>query len=57
MADQVTIWLSPSPAEISALADATGMSETGRRIFLASTPDFDDADNFDARCRSTAGSY
>ena len=31
MADQVTIWLSPSPAEISALADATGMSETGRQ--------------------------
>ncbi len=50
MADQVTIWISPSPAEISALADATGMSETGRRIFLASTPELDDAENFNTHC-------
>ena len=50
MADQVTIWLSPSPAEISELADATGMSETGRRIFFASTPELDDADDFNTHC-------
>jgi hypothetical protein len=50
MADQVTIWFSPSPAEISELADATGMSETGRRIFLASTPELDDAENFNTHC-------
>ena len=50
MADQVTIWFSPSPAEISALADATGMSETGRRIFFASTPELDDAEDFNTHC-------
>lgn len=50
LADQVTIWFSPSPAEIAELADATGMSETGRRIFLASTPELDDADDFNTHC-------
>jgi hypothetical protein len=50
MADQVTIWFSPSPAEISQLADSTGMSETGRRIFLASTPELDDAEDFNTHC-------
>ena len=48
--DQVTIWVSPSPAEVVALADAAGLSETGRRIFLASTPELDDAPDFNSHC-------
>ena len=48
--DTVRIWVTPSPAEIVALADASGMSETGRRIFLASSPELDEAEAFNANC-------
>jgi len=50
VSDQVTIWLNPSPPEISELAAASGMSETGRRIFFASTPELDDANDFNTHC-------
>ena len=48
--DQFTIWMNPAPAEIEALAVSTGMSETGRRIFFASTPELDEAGTFNERC-------
>lgn len=48
--DTVRIWVSPSPDEVVALADAAGLSETGRRIFLASTPELDEAEEFNAHC-------
>jgi hypothetical protein len=49
--DQYTVLTQPSPDEIVAIADATGMSDTGRLIFLASTPAVEDADAFNADCR------
>jgi hypothetical protein len=48
--DQVVVWLEPAPAEIVQLAESTGMSEAGRRIFFASTPELDTADTFNASC-------
>ena len=42
--DQLTVLTQPSPADITAIADATGMSDDGRLIFLASTPEVEDAD-------------
>src|SRR4051794_37278270 len=50
ISDQVAGWLSPAPPEIVALADATGMSETGRRIFFATSPELDDSASFNAHC-------
>ena len=49
--DQWVVLTQPSPAEIVAIADATGMSEEGRLIFLASTPEIDDAEQFNQACR------
>ncbi|MBX3194441.1 MAG: hypothetical protein R2717_03010 [Schumannella sp.] len=48
--DQWTVLTQPSPEEIQAIADATGMSDEGRLIFLASTPEIEDADAFNDDC-------
>lgn len=59
--DQYTVFTEPSPPDIAALADATGMSETGRRIFLASTPEIETASSFNQDCsvesEGTLGCY
>jgi hypothetical protein len=49
--DQYTVLTEPSPDDIVAIADATGMSDAGRLIFLASTPAVEDADTFNADCQ------
>jgi hypothetical protein len=48
--DQWTVLTQPSPDEIVAIADATGMSDDGRLIFLASTPAIEDAQQFNDDC-------
>ncbi|HEV7742534.1 MAG TPA: hypothetical protein VGO65_08940, partial [Pseudolysinimonas sp.] len=48
--DQFTVLTQPSPADIVAIADATGMSDDGRLIFLASTPEVEKADGFNKDC-------
>jgi hypothetical protein len=49
--DQFVVLTQPSPADIVAIADATGMSDDGRLIFLASTPEVEQADSFNDDCR------
>jgi hypothetical protein len=49
--DQFTVLTQPSPPEIVAIADATGMSEDGRLIFLASTPRIEGSKQFNEDCR------
>lgn len=49
--DQYVVLTQPSPDDIVAIADATGMSDAGRLIFLASTPAVEDADTFNADCQ------
>ena len=49
--DQYVVLTEPSPDDIVAIADATGMSDAGRLIFLASTPAVEDADTFNADCQ------
>ena len=48
--DQLTVLTNPSSDDIQAIADATGMSDEGRLIFLASTPEVEDADTFNDDC-------
>lgn len=48
--DQFTVLTQPSPPDIVAIADATGMSDAGRLIFLASTPEVEQADRFNEDC-------
>lgn len=48
--DQFVVLTQPSPDEVLAIADATGMSDAGRLIFLASTPAIEDADRFNDDC-------
>jgi hypothetical protein len=48
--DQFTVLTEPSPKAITAIADATGMSDAGRLIFLASTPKVEKADSFNEDC-------
>jgi hypothetical protein len=50
LSDQFTVLTQPSPDEIVAIADATGMSADGRLIFLASTPEVEDAEKFNDDC-------
>ncbi|MEO8261044.1 MAG: hypothetical protein ABI566_00630 [Pseudolysinimonas sp.] len=49
--DQYVVLTEPSPDDIVDIADATGMSDAGRLIFLASTPAVEDADTFNADCQ------
>jgi prefoldin subunit 5 len=59
--DQFTVLTQPSPESIQAIADATGMSDEGRLIFLASTPEVEQADEFNDDCavesQGTLGCY
>jgi cell division protein FtsB len=48
--DQFVVLTQPSPDEVVAIAEATGMSDAGRLIFLASTPAIEDADRFNDDC-------
>lgn len=48
--DHWTVLTQPSPDEIVAIADATGMSDDGRLIFLASTPAIEEAEQFNDDC-------
>jgi hypothetical protein len=61
LSDQYTVITEPSPADVVAIADATGMSDNGRLIFLASTPAIEDADTFNKDCNveseGTLGCY
>lgn len=50
LSDQFTVLTQPSPASITAIADATGMSDEGRLIFLASTPEVEKAEKFNSDC-------
>jgi prefoldin subunit 5 len=48
--DQYVVLTHPSTDDIVAIADATGMSDEGKLIFLASTPAVENADAFNADC-------
>lgn len=50
IADQLTVWSNPPATEIVALAEATGMTETARRIFYASRPLVEGAESFNQHC-------
>jgi hypothetical protein len=44
------VWTEPSSDEVAAIADATGMSERGRRVYLASTPEIESTESFNEHC-------
>ena len=48
--DHYVIWRNPPSPAIVELANKTGMSNLGRRIFFASVPSFDDAEELNANC-------
>jgi prefoldin subunit 5 len=48
--DEYLVLTHPSSDDIVAIATATGMSDDGQLIFLASTPEVEDADAFNADC-------
>lgn len=48
--DHYIIWRNPPSASVVELADKTGMSKLGRRIFFASVPSIDDAGDFNKNC-------
>ena len=48
--DRYFVWRNPPMPEIVAIADKTNMSDTGRRIFFASSPSIDDAADFNENC-------
>ena len=50
MADRYIVWRNPPMPAIVDIADRTGMSDTGRRIFFASFPSIDDAADFNINC-------
>lgn len=50
VADRYVIWTEPTPPELAAYADATGMSEEGRTIYLAQTPQFDTPEDLATDC-------
>jgi hypothetical protein len=50
--DQYTVLTGePAPADVLAIADATGMSDEGRLIYLASTPEIEQAAAFNEDCK------
>ena len=53
-ADQWVVWTQPPSAEVQGLADATHMTETGRRIFFATTPEIDASAEFNQHCQVEA---
>lgn len=48
--DQFVVWTNPPPAEIEAIAEATALTEEGRRILFASLPEIEDAESFNEHC-------
>lgn len=50
LSDRYAVWRNPPPPEVAGLADKTGMSNLGRRIFFASVPSIDGAEEFNANC-------
>lgn len=53
--DQWTVWTEPSSPEIEAIADATGMSDEGRFVYLASTPEIQAGEDFTRHCAVESG--
>lgn len=53
--DQWTVWTEPSPDDIVAIADATGMSDEGRFVYLASTPEVEGGEDFTRHCAIETG--
>jgi hypothetical protein len=49
-ADQWIVWTEPPAQRIEQLADDLELTETGRRIFFASRPQIDAADDFQQHC-------
>lgn len=49
-ADQWVVWTEPPHPRIEQLAEQLELSETGRRIFFASRPQIDAADDFQQHC-------
>jgi len=50
LADRYIIWRNPPSPAVVELADKTGMTSLGRRIFYASLPGIDDADDLNRNC-------
>ena len=50
LADRYVIWRNPPAPAVVELADKTGMISLGRRIFFASVPSIDDADDLNQNC-------
>jgi hypothetical protein len=50
LSDRYFIWRNPPPSAAVELADTTGMSSLGRRIFFASNPGIDDAAELNENC-------
>jgi len=48
--DRYVVWRNPPAPAIVELADKTGMSVLGRRIFFASVPSIDDAEEINVNC-------
>lgn len=53
--DRWVVWTQPSPAAVSGLAEATGMSEEGRLVYLASTPEIETGSEFEQDCAVETG--
>lgn len=53
--DRWVVWTQPSPAAVAELADATGMSEEGRTVYLASTPEIESGADFEEDCAIESG--
>jgi len=50
LSDRHVIWRNPPAAAVVDIADKTGMNSLGRRIFFASIPSIDDAEELNANC-------
>jgi len=50
LSDRYIIWRNPPTPAVAALADKTDMSSLGRRIFFASMPSIDNAEDFNKNC-------
>jgi len=50
LTDQYVIWMNPPSDAVINLAEITGMTNAGRRIFYASKPSINDAEDFNSHC-------
>lgn len=53
--DAYVAWSEPIPADVAAIAAATGMSEEGELVYRASTPAVEDDDSFTQHCSIEGG--